>query len=129
MRFKAAHLLSVLTLALIAAGASVPASGQGYPTKPVRLVVPYAAGGIGWHRLQETAGSFSDAENTDERFTGFHLLGGAELPISRFVATAAEVEWATVPDALGTDPNSVAAAFDEHDLGGFTFRVKIVIGR
>ncbi len=45
MRFKAAHLLSVLTLALIAAGASVPASGQGYPTKPVRIINPFSPGG------------------------------------------------------------------------------------
>ena len=98
-------------------------------SRAVRGVVPYAAGGVGWHRLKETAESFSDAENTDEVFTGFHLLGGAELPIARLLAAAAEVEWATVPDALGVDPNSVGAAFDEHDLGGFTFRVKIVIGR
>jgi tripartite-type tricarboxylate transporter receptor subunit TctC len=33
--------IAVLTLALFAAGASA----QGYPTKPIRIVVPYAAGG------------------------------------------------------------------------------------
>jgi tripartite-type tricarboxylate transporter receptor subunit TctC len=33
--------IAVLTLALFAAGASA----QGYPTKPIRIIVPYAAGG------------------------------------------------------------------------------------
>ena len=37
-------------------------------------------------------------------------------------------EWATVPDAIGQEPGSVGTAFDETDLGGTTFRVKVVIG-
>jgi hypothetical protein len=42
---------------------------------------------------------------------------------------AGEVVWARVPDALGQEPGSVGTAFDETDLGGTTFRVKLVIGR
>jgi len=34
-----------------------------------------------------------------------------------------------VPDALGQHPSSAAAAFDETDLGGFTVRIKLVVGR
>jgi tripartite-type tricarboxylate transporter receptor subunit TctC len=33
-------------LALAAASLSAPAFGQGYPNRPIRLVVPYAAGGV-----------------------------------------------------------------------------------
>jgi hypothetical protein len=42
---------------------------------------------------------------------------------------AAEAQWATVPDALGDDPNSVSHEFEESDLGGMTFRLKVVVGR
>jgi hypothetical protein len=34
-----------------------------------------------------------------------------------------------VPDALGQSPSSAATAFDETNLGGFTVRIKLVIGR
>ncbi len=48
---------------------------------------------------------------------------------SRDVGAAVEAQWATVPDALGQDPNAVSQAFDETNLGGVTYRVKLVIGR
>ena len=91
-------------------------------------IVPYGGGGIGWHRYQETSQFAEASENVDERFQGYHILGGAEFRVTRWVGTAFETEWSTVPDALGSDPNSVSREFNETDLGGVTFRVKIVIG-
>jgi opacity protein-like surface antigen len=92
-------------------------------------VIPYAGGGIGWHRYEETS-DFADAgEDVTDTFTGYHLLGGAEYRVSRLLGIAGEAEWAGVPNALGDNPNSASAAFDESDLGGFTLRVKFVIGR
>jgi opacity protein-like surface antigen len=93
-----------------------------------RRIVPYGGGGIGWHRYRETSRFAEASENVDERFQGYHLLGGAEFRVARWIGTAFEAEWSTVPDALGTDPNGVSTAFDETDLGGVTFRVKIVVG-
>jgi opacity protein-like surface antigen len=92
-------------------------------------VIPYAGGGIGWHAYEETSEFADSGEDVNERFTGYQLLGGAEFRLSRLLGIAGEAEWATVPDALGQNPNSVSAAFDETDLGGFTVRVKLVIGR
>jgi opacity protein-like surface antigen len=92
-------------------------------------VLPYAGGGVGWYRYQETDEFAEAADEVDERFTGYHVMGGVDIPILKWLGAAAEVEWARVPDALGQNPNSVSAAFGETDLGGTTFRVKVVIGR
>ena len=37
--------LNTLAASLWALASVVPAFGQGYPSKPIRLIVPYAAGG------------------------------------------------------------------------------------
>ena len=92
-------------------------------------LVPYAGGGIGWHRYQETSEFAEASENVEETFRGYHVFGGAEVRLARWMGVGAEAQWATVPDALGQDPNGVSAAFDESDLGGVTLRVKLVIGR
>ena len=91
--------------------------------------VPYGGAGLGWHRYQETS-QFAEAdEELDERFTGYHVVGGAEFRLARWLGAAAEAQWATVPDALGDDPNSASHEFDESNLGGVTFRLKVVLGR
>jgi hypothetical protein len=92
-------------------------------------VIPYAGGGIGRYRYEETSAFAETSENVKRSFTSYHVLGGAEFRISRWIGAAGEAQWATVPDALGTDVNGVSTTFDETDLGGFTFRAKIIVGR
>jgi len=92
-------------------------------------VIPYVGGGIGWHRYQESSEFADDDENVNDTFRGYHLLGGAEVRVARWFGVSGEAQWTTVPDALGQDPSGVAAEFDESDLGGVTFRVRVVIGR
>lgn len=92
-------------------------------------LVPYGGAGIGWHKYQETSDFATDDENIDETHRGFHVLGGAEYRVARWVGAAAEVQWSTVPDAIGRDPNGVSREFGENNLGGVTFRFKLVIGR
>ena len=94
-----------------------------------RTVVPYLGGGVGWFRYSETAEFAEAGEDVSETFTGYHFLGGAEWRMSRNIGVSGEAEWSIVPDALGQNPSGVSAAFDETDLGGITFRVKIVVGR
>lgn len=91
--------------------------------------VPYGGAGLGWHRYEE-ASRFADAgENLDERFSGYHVVGGAEFRMAQWIGASAEAQWTTVPDALGDDPNSVSREFDESNLGSVTFRLKVVVGR
>ena len=92
-------------------------------------IVPYGGGGVGRHRYEEVSDFADEAEEVNESFTGYHVLGGAEFRLSQWLGAAGELQWATVPDALGSDANGVSSHFDETDLGGLTVRVKFVIGR
>ena len=65
--------------------------------------------------------------SVEDRFSGYHLLGGAEYRIRRWIALGGDVTWATVPDAIGE--GGVSAQFDETNLGGTSIRFKITIGR
>jgi opacity protein-like surface antigen len=101
----------------------------GYRFFAGRRIVPYAGIGAGWYKYTETS-EFADAsEDVDETFNGLQLLAGAEVRMWRWIAVGGEAQWARVPDALGTDPNGVASEFSEDDLGGSTFRFRIIIGR
>jgi opacity protein-like surface antigen len=94
-----------------------------------RRLIPYVGGGVGWHRYEETSEFATGDENVKERKIGYHLLGGAEYRVNRWLGIAGEGGWSIVPDALGQDPNGVSAEFDETDLGGGAVRFKLVIGR
>ena len=88
---------------------------------------PYVAGGYTSYSYTETSEFATDAENVEERFPGYHLGGGVEYRITRWLGLGGEFTWTTVPDAIGE--SGVSAEFDETDLGGTSFRVKITIGR
>jgi opacity protein-like surface antigen len=102
----------------------------GYRFAPSRAqVIPYAGGGVGWHKYSETS-SFADAsENVKQTFQGYQILGGVEFRISRLFGASVEAQWTAVPNALGQNPSSVGTALNETDLGGTTIRGKVVIGR
>lgn len=88
---------------------------------------PYVAGGYTSYGYKETSQFATDDENVDERFPGYHLGGGIEYRLTRWLGFGGEFTWTTVPDAIGE--SGASAEFDETDLGGTTFRFKITIGR
>ena len=92
-------------------------------------VIPYAGIGAGWHRYTETSPFNEDSENVKETFSGYQVAGGAEFRLARWLGAAAEAQWSRVSDGLGQDDNSVSKTFDDTDLGGTTFRVKVIIGQ
>ena len=97
-------------------------------TRPARFT-PYAGGGVGWYRLSET--SVHSTSDDDEKTThaGYHVLAGVETPIRRWMAAAVDAQWALVPNAFGDSASSVARLYDEHDLGGFTLSLRIIVGQ
>jgi opacity protein-like surface antigen len=99
----------------------------GYRFRSSATVVSYAGGGVGSYRLRETSDFADPSENVDERHTSYHALGGVEIGVSKWVYTAFEVQYASVPDALGLP--GVSGEFGETNLGGVSFRVKVLVGR
>ncbi len=93
----------------------------------VPRLVPYAAAGYTSFGYQETSSFAGAGEDVDERFGGYHLRGGAEYKITRWLGVAGEVAWTTVRDAIGE--GGVSASFHETDLGGTSFRARITVGR
>ena len=98
--------------------------------RPRRTLTPFVGGGVNWHRYTETS-DFADRRRGRVR----HLQRAARarrrgVAGCRATSSVGGVgRWISVRDALGDEPTSVAAAFDEHDLGGFDLRVRIVVGR
>ena len=89
--------------------------------------VPYGGAGYSSYGYRETSDSDDAGDDVDERFGGFHVLGGAEFLPRPWIAIGGEFVWASVPDALGN--GGASAAFNEDNLGGRTLRVKISIGQ
>ena len=91
-----------------------------------RGAIPYVGGGVGIYRFKETFEFANPLEEVDEQFTSYHVLAGAEFRTRGWIAGAVEVQYTMVPDSLA---GALANIYDEHDLGGFDMRFKIVIGR
>ena len=87
----------------------------------------YVAGGLTMLKYRETSKFATTSEDADDSYNGYHLIGGAEYKIMRWLGVAGEGSWSTVPDAIGE--TGVSKTFNETDLGGKTIRLKITIGR
>jgi hypothetical protein len=92
-----------------------------------RRVVPYIGGGWSSYRYEESSDFAAMGENVSERYSGYHLLGGVDVRITRWLGLGGEYVWTRIPDALGED--GASAFFNETDLGGSSLRVKLSIGR
>lgn len=102
-------------------------AGWQFRFRRLPMLRPYVAAGYTSYGYQETSEFATGAENFDERFPGYHLGGGVEYRIARWLGLGGEFTWTTVSDAIGE--SGVSAEFDETDLGGTSFRFKITIGR
>lgn len=88
---------------------------------------PYVAAGVTSMGYNEHSSFESTADDVDDSYGGYHLIGGAEFRLIEWIGLAGEASWSTVPDSIGQ--GGVSAAFNETDLGGTSFRIKITIGR
>jgi len=101
----------------------------GYRFASVRRVIPYVGAGVGWIKFEETSAHSTAADDVKATHTGFHVGGGAEVPLGKWLAAGVDGQWSRVPNAMGSEASSVGSLYDEHDLGGFTLRARIIFGR
>ena len=102
-------------------------AGYRFPLGRRRVLIPYVGGGVSSHGYKETSAFSVGDENVNERFTGYQALGGVEYRFHRAVGFAGEVQFTTVPDALGA--GGISAEFNETDLGGLIVRGRLLFGR
>ena len=62
-----------------------------------------------------------------EWYTGFYVAGGVEFLVTKWVHLRGEVQYTSLPNALGA--GGVSLDFDETNLGGTAVAVKLAIGK
>ena len=102
-------------------------AGWKFRIRRMPKLLPYVAGGYTSYGYRETSSFSTVSEDVDDRFPGYHLRGGAEFKVWRWLGVAGEAAWTTVPDAIGK--SGVSDAFNETNLGGTSFRLRITAGR
>jgi hypothetical protein len=80
----------------------------------------YAGGGLLHLVYRETSTFASVGENTDTTFNGAVIFAGADVRLWRFIVGGGEVQFRTVPNAIGDA--GASQAFKETDLGGVVAR-------
>ena len=89
---------------------------------------PYAGAGFGTQRYKETSSFAAAGEDVERSDTSYHVVGGVEFRLWRWIGAGTEVRYRAVRDAIGD--GGVSKEYGETDLGGTSVRVRlIVVGR
>jgi opacity protein-like surface antigen len=86
---------------------------------------PYAGGGFGSQRYEERSAFNDPLENVKHSDRSYHVVGGAEIRVWRWIATAAEVRYRSVANAIGQ--GGVSKDYAEDNLGGTSIRARIIV--
>ncbi len=100
--------------------------GWRLPLDRSQRFVAYGGAGSLYVTYRETSDFAEPGENVDESFTGQLAFGGLDVRIWKLVSAGVEVQYRTVPDALGRE-GSISAEFDETNLGGTAIRFLVGI--
>lgn len=99
----------------------------GYRLTEWRRVIPYGGVGMGSYRYVESSDFSTTDENVDVRKKGLILFGGAEVRVMRWVGVSVDVRKSSIDEIIGA--GGISQEFGETDLGGTSFRVRILVGR
>ena len=90
-------------------------------------IIPYVGAGIGSYSYGETSDFSQPGEDVDLRHSGFVMMGGLEVRVSRWVAVTGDGQYTSVPSILGQSGLSKEAG--EDNLGGIAVRVRVILGK
>jgi opacity protein-like surface antigen len=96
-------------------------------TLPRSSITPYAGGGLGIYRYEESSPSADAAEALSVSHAGWLLAGGAEFRLHRWIALGADLRYTNIPGILGQ--GGLSQAVNEKNLGGLAARFKVIFGR
>jgi opacity protein-like surface antigen len=99
----------------------------GYRFRRHARLVPYVGAGVSRHSYEESSRFADGTENVSDNFTGYQAVAGVEYRLHRWIGVAGEVQYTTVPDAIGA--GGISADFNEQDLGGTIVRARFLFGR
>jgi len=100
--------------------------GWRLPLDRARRFVAYGGGGSLYVKYRQTSEFAEPGENIDESFTGQLAFGGLDVRVWKLVSAGVEVQYRTIPDALGRE-GSLSAEYDETNLGGTAIRFMVGI--
>ena len=90
---------------------------------PRAKAVPYAAGGALMMKYSERSPFATAGDDVDLSKTGYFVLGGVDYAVTRHVVVGGEVQYRSVPDAIGTA--GVSKDYNEKDLGAVAARLLV----
>ena len=91
-----------------------------------RPLLSYFGGGVGRVRYEERSPFALPGDDVDTTATSYHIVGGVEVKVLRWLGIAAEVRYRWVPNLLGEGGTS--AALDENNFGGLNAGAGVTLG-
>jgi hypothetical protein len=89
-------------------------------------IFPYVGGGITVMSYSESDEFADSGDEVRETGVGAALLGGVDVAIARFIRVGGEVRYRSVRGILGA--GGASEAFDEDQLGGVAFGIRVGVG-
>jgi opacity protein-like surface antigen len=91
-----------------------------------RPLLSYFGGGVGRVRYEERSPFALPGDDVDTTATSYHIVGGVEVKMLRWLGIAGEVRYRWVPNLLGDGGTS--AALHENNFGGLNAGAGVTLG-
>ncbi len=91
-----------------------------------RPLLSYFGGGVGRVRYEERSPFALPGDDVETTATSYHIVGGVEVKVLRWLGIAGEIRYRWVPNLLGEGGTS--AALDDNNFGGLHAGAGVTLG-